>query len=291
VRIGLQDFSVLPVLKATRALEEAFAMHGADVEWVTCSTGMQVVDGLAAGALDLGAVGESPPVFAQAALSPVVYVAGEPPAPEEEAIVVHEQSPVRAVAELRGKTILVTRGANVIYFVVRALEDSGLELGDVELRSLPPGEAREIFIRRQVEAWATWNPMLAEACRTVGCRVLRDARGLASNRTFYVGRRTFVDGHPNLVEAFLGQAAAVGRWANESRGAAVRALAMSVELPLEVVDASFARTPFDTRPIDDESVASQQRIADTFHRLNFIARRVRVRDAVWTPPWIERRSA
>ncbi|HZU84927.1 MAG TPA: aliphatic sulfonate ABC transporter substrate-binding protein [Polyangiaceae bacterium] len=291
VRVGYQAFGVLPLLKATSALEDAVAARGALVEWVTCATGMQVVDALAAGALDVGVVGEAPPIFAQAARAPVVYLAGEPPAPEEEAIVVHDDSPVRTLADLRGKTIAVTRGANVVYFVVRALEEAGLELRDLELRSLAPAEARGLFLSRRVDAWATWNPLLASVCRSAPTRVLRDARGLANNRAFYVGRRAFADKHPDLVEAFLGQVGSVGRWANESRGDAARALAPHVDLPADMLEASLARTPFDARPIDDEAVASQQHIADTFHRLSFITRRLRVGEAVWTPPWTERRSA
>ncbi len=123
VRVGWQSFGVLPLLKATGALEEALLASGAEVEWLSYSAGMQVVDALAAGALDLGIVGEAPPIFAQAARIPVVYLAAEAAAPEGEALVVREQSPLRSIDDLRGKTIAITRGANVVYFVVRALEE------------------------------------------------------------------------------------------------------------------------------------------------------------------------
>jgi sulfonate transport system substrate-binding protein len=204
---------------------------------------------------------------------------------------VHEESGLLSVEDLRGKTIAVTRGANVVYFVVRALEEVGLSLDDVEVRSLPPLEARAAFLRGDVDAWAIWNPLLASVRLTTAARILRDARGLAANRAFYVGSRRFADAHPEVIDAFLGQVGAVGRWANESRGAAVGALAPHVDFPAEALDAALAGTPFDTGPIDAEAVASQQRIADTFYRLNFITRPVHVGDAVWTPPWVERRSA
>jgi aliphatic sulfonates family ABC transporter substrate-binding protein len=291
VRIGHQPFGVLSLLKATRALEEACTALRVEIEWSTCSTGMQVVDAIAAGALDLGVVGESPPIFAQAAGIPIVYLASEPPAPEGEAILVRDASPLLEVADLRGKTVAVTRGANVVYFVVRALEEAGLSLHEVHLRSLPPSEARAAFLQGEVDAWATWNPLLAWIRQTVPSRILRDAQGLASNRAFYVGRRSFAETYPDVVDAFLGQVAAVGRWANESRGAAVGVLAPHVDVPREALDAALARTPFATHPIDAEAVASQQRIADTFHRLNFITRSVRVGDAVWVAAWAHKRSA
>ncbi len=284
VRIADQPFGVLSLMKATGALEDALASHSAEVEWVNCAAGMQVMDALAVGALDLGVVGEAPPIFAQAARAPVVYLAAEPPSPEGEAIVVREASPVVEVTDLRGKAIAVTRGSNVVYFVVRALEERGLSLADVDLRLLPPADARVAFLRGDVDAWAIWNPLLASIRKASPVRVLRDARGLASNRAFYVGRRSFADAHPDVVDAFLGQVGAVGRWANESRGAAVQALAPHVDVPADALDDAFARTRFDLRPLDAEAVASQQSIADTFHRLSLITRPVLVGEAVWTPP-------
>jgi sulfonate transport system substrate-binding protein len=291
VRIGYQPFGVLSLLKATCALEDALGAHGANVEWSECATGMQVIDALAAGALDFGVVGEAPPVFAQAARAPVVYLAVEPPAPEGEAIVVRAQSPVRALVDLRGKSLAVTRGANVVYFVVRALEEAGLTLGDVDVRALAPVDAQRAFASGDVDAWAIWNPHLASLQETLPTRVLRDARGLANNRAFYMGRHAFANAHPEVVQAFLGQVGAVGRWANESRAAAARTLAPHVDLTASMLEAALARTPFDTQPMDREAMDSQQRIADTFHRLELIPRSVDVGEAVWMPPWIIRRSA
>jgi aliphatic sulfonates family ABC transporter substrate-binding protein len=291
LRIGHQPFGVLSLLKATRALEDALAKSGARVEWIEHAAGMQVVEALASGAIDLGVVGEAPPVFAQAAQAPIVYLAAEPPAPEGEAIAVLDPSPVRSLAELRGKSLALTRGANVVYFLVRALEEVGLSLADIDVRTLSPDEARIAFTAGEVDAWAVWNPLLTSVQQSVATRVLRDARGLANNRAFYVGRRAFADAHPDIVQAFLGQVGAVGRWANESRSQAARALAPHVKLSESVIELAFARTPFNTRPIDRETMDAQQHIADTFHRLDLIRRPVRVADAVWIPPWVTRRSA
>jgi sulfonate transport system substrate-binding protein len=291
VRIAHQSFGVLSLLKATAALEDALAARGVRIEWTDCDTGMQVVDALAGGDVDLGVVGEAPPVFAQAAHAPVVYLAAEPPAPEGEAIVVPAGSAARSLRDLRGKVLAVSRGANVVYFVLRALEEAGLAIDDVEVRTLSPVDARAAFERQQVAGWAIWNPLLASLQQTFPTRVLRDARGLASNRAFYVGRRAFADEHPDLVDAFLAQVGAVGRWANESPASAARILAPQLNLATSAVAAALSLTPFDTQPIDAEVVASQQDVADTLHRGRFIARPVNVEEAVWTRPWTVRRSA
>jgi sulfonate transport system substrate-binding protein len=291
VRIGHQALGVLSLLRATCALEDALTGFATNVEWIECATGMHVIDALAAGTLDLGLVGEAPPVFAQAARVSVVYLAAESPAPDAEAIVVPAQSPVRGVADLRGRSLAVSRGASVVYLVVRALEEAGLTLGDVDVRSLSPRDARAAFASGAVDAWAVWNPHLALLQETLPIRILRDARGLASNRAFHVGHRSFADAHPDVVHAFLAQVSAVGRWANKSPAAAARALAPYVNLSASWLEASLARHPFDTQPLDGEAVASQQHIADTLHRVKLIPRAVYVDEIVWTPPATTRRSA
>ena len=254
-------------------------------------TGMQVVDAISTGALDFGVVGEAAPIFAQAAGSQVVYLACEPPAPEGEAIVVHERSAVGTLADLQGKTLAITRGANVVYFVARALEEAGLGLADVNIRAFAPLAARAAFARGEIDAWATWDPFLASLQQAHPTRVLRDARGLADNRAFYVAGRAFADAHRDIVETFVGEVGAVGRWANESRSAVARLLAPHMKITEAALEAALARTPFDARVLDEDALTSQQRVADTLHRLHFITRPVDVWAAALIPPSIARRSA
>jgi aliphatic sulfonates family ABC transporter substrate-binding protein len=291
VRVGHQAFGVLSLLKATRAVEDRLAPRGIEVVWVECATGIELVDALSAGALDLGVVGEAAPIFSQAACGPLVYVGTEPPAPEGEAIVVRDASPLRVLSDVRGRTLAVTRGANVVYFAARALEEAGLALTDVHVRAFPPLAARAAFVRGEVDAWATWDPFLASVEEMLPTRILRDAQGLADNRAFYVARRPFAEAHPEVVEAFLGEVGAVGRWANASRPAAARLLAPQLRLTETALQAALLRTTFNTQPLGPEAMGSQQRIADALHRLGLISRPVNVWEAAWPPPSVARRSA
>jgi sulfonate transport system substrate-binding protein len=291
VRIGHQSFGVLSLLKATRALDDVFASRAARVEWSKHVAGMQIMDGLAVGALDLGLVGEAPPVFAQAEYAPLVYLAAEPPAPQGEGLVVLDRSPVRQVADLAGKAIAVARGSNALYFVVRALEECGLDIQDVHLRQVAPADGHRALLESEVDAWAIWDPLLASVRQTTKVRVLRDARGLVSNRAFYVARRAFADARPDLIDAFLGQLKALGRWVTENRRAAADALAPEADLPADVLELALAATPFDLAPVDAAAMGSQQAIAETLYRVGLINRSVRIADALWVPPAPARRSA
>lgn len=80
------------------------------MSWLEFPAGPQLLEGLNAGAVDIGTAGETPPIFAQAAGVEFVYVGNEPPAPSSEAIVVPQDSPIESVADLRGKKVALNKG-------------------------------------------------------------------------------------------------------------------------------------------------------------------------------------
>ena len=158
VRIGFQKYGALILLKGRGLLERQLKPLGYDVQWVEYPAGPQLLDGLNDGAIDFGATGEAPPIFAQAAGTPLVYVAHEPPAPQGEAILVQKNSAIRSLAELKGKKIALNRGSNVHYLLVKALEKAAIAYSDVETVFLPPDDARRAFDHGSVDAWAIWDP-------------------------------------------------------------------------------------------------------------------------------------
>jgi len=281
VRIGFQRYGLLPLVKASRALERAFAAQSIEVEWHEFATGPQLVDAFAASGLSIGLVGEVPPIFAQAAEVPMVYLAAEAPAPDHEAILVPEHSDVRSVEELRGKTVLVSRGSNVQYFLVLALEAARLSYADVRVVYASPAHARSIFASGQVDAWVTWEPFLGIGQRELGARVLRSAHGLTSNTSYYIGARDFVAGQPELVALFLEQLREVARWMERDQHAAANMLATSLDLPLTAaVPGLLSRG--EPEPFDVSHLVAQQTIADKFRRLGLIDTSVDISRA-WTP--------
>src|SRR5215208_424791 len=138
LRIGYQKYGTLVLLKERGTLEGRLGPAGLSVTWTEFPAGPQLLEGLNVGAIDFGTTGEAPPIFAQAAGAPLIYVANARPAPEGEAILVPEGSPVADVAGLKGRRVALNKGSNVHYLLVRALEASGLSVRDVEPVYLPP---------------------------------------------------------------------------------------------------------------------------------------------------------
>ncbi|WP_342110680.1 sulfonate ABC transporter substrate-binding protein [Methylobacterium sp. SI9] len=288
IRIGYQKYGSLVLLKGRGTLETALQPLGTTVTWSEFPSGPPLMEALNAGAVDFGSAGEAPPIFAQGVSAELRYVATEPPAPRGEAILVPKDSPIRSVAELRGRTIALNKGSNVHYLLVRALEQAGIPYDAVKLAFLAPADANAAFVRGSVDAWAIWDPFLAAAERATGARLLTDGQGIAPNRQFYLSRRGFTDASPEVVSTVLKAIGEVDAWAAGHAESAAAELAPSVGIPAPILSVALGRLSYGVAPLDATVIADQQKVADAFHGLGLLPKPIRVADAVWTPP--ERRA-
>lgn len=285
LRIGYQkSASLLALQKAQGSLERRLAALQADVKWVEFPAGPQLLEGLNVGSVDVGFVGEAPPIFAQAAGANFVYIGNDPAAPEAEAIVVPKDSAIRTLADLKGRRIALNKGSNVHYLLVRALEKAGLKYGDIQPVFLPPADARAAFEKGAVDAWVIWDPFLAAVEKQTGARLLADGRGLVSNHAFYLAERQFTQKHPQLVRALFEDSVEQGRWLKANLKEAARRIAPVQGLDLEVVERTLQRAEYGVAPVTPGVAAEQQKVADAFLELKLIPKPVRIADALPATP-------
>lgn len=281
LRIGFQkSASLLTLQKSSGSLEKRLAPLGVAVKWVEFPAGPQLLEGLNVGAVDVGYVGEAPPIFAQAAGARFVYIGHDPAAPQAEAIVVPRDSALRSVADLKGRKIALNKGSNVHYLLVRALEKQGLAWRDIQPVYLPPADARAAFERGAVDAWVIWDPFLAAVEQQTGARVLQDGRGLVNNYAYYLAERGFAQQQPQVIQALFDDTQAQAAALKADVRAAAAAVAPLQGLPVEVVEKSLSRYQFGVRPLTAAVAAEQQQIADAFHALGLIPKAIRVADAL-----------
>ncbi|MDI4234065.1 sulfonate ABC transporter substrate-binding protein [Bradyrhizobium sp. Arg237L] len=268
-------------LKERGILESKLAPLGWSVTWTEFQAGPQLLESLNLGAADFGPVGEAPPIFAQAAGANIVYAGYEPASPKNEAIIVQKDSPIRTVADLKGKRVALNKGSNVNYLLVRALEANGLNYGDVVPAYLAPADARAAFERGSVDAWVIWDPYYAAAELSLGARTVVDGTGLAPNVSFYMASRPIAEQHSEVLKAVLSAIDEIDGWIKDNRKQFAIELASKTGLPAEVVERGVNRSELGARPIDAATLEGQQEIADTFARLELIPKAVRVTDAAW----------
>ena len=102
------------------------------VKWTEFPAGPQLLEALNVGAIDFGAAGEAPPIFAQAAGAPIWSTS---PTSRRRRRArrswCRRTRRSRRVADLKGKKVALNKGSNVHYLLVKALEKAGLEYADI----------------------------------------------------------------------------------------------------------------------------------------------------------------
>lgn len=283
LRIGFQKSANLLVLqKAQGTLEKKLAAQGVGLKWIEFPAGPQMLEGLNVGSIDVGFVGEAPPIFAQAAGAQFVYIGNDPPGPEAEAIVVPKDSALKSVAELKGRKVALNKGSNVHYLLVRALEKAGLKYSDIQPVFLAPADARAAFEKGAVDAWAIWDPFLAAVEKQTGARQLTDGRGVVNNYAYYLAAKAYVDKNPKVIETLFADTQEQGRWLKANLKQAAALIAPVQGLDVDVVETALHRYPFGVKPLTAAVVAEQQKIADAFFELKLIPKALKVADVVPT---------
>lgn len=283
LRIGYQKSAAnLVIVKQSGWLEQR--LPNTKVSWIEFPAGPQLLEALSVGALEFGLTGDSPPVFAQAAGKDLLYVGAEPPKPDSSAVLVLGDSPLKTLADLKGKRIAVQKGSSAHYLLVRAVDKAGLQWADINPIYLAPADARAAFERKSVDAWAIWDPFYAATELAIKPRALATGRTLASNNSFYLASHPFTTQHPEALQVLFEELTRADRFAQEQRPQAIKLIADFSGLDAGVVSLFLQRRPRSpVGPLSLDTVADQQRVADAFHRLGLIPKPVKVAEIVWRP--------
>ena len=281
LRIGYQkSASVLAWQKKEGTLEKRLSPLGVSVKWVEFPAGPQLLEGLNVGSVDVGFVGEAPPIFAQAAGANFVYIGNDPAAPQAEALVVQKDSPIKSVAELKGKKIVLNKGSNVHYLLVKLLEKNGLKYSDIQTVFLPPADARAAFEKGAVDAWVIWDPFLAASQAQIGARILADGSGVVNNYSYYLAERGYAQKNPQVIKTLFDDTVEQGRWIKANVKAAAAAIAPLQGLDADVLEVALRRAEYRVTPLTPQVAVDQQKIADTFFELKLIPKPIVINEAL-----------
>ena len=280
VRIGFQRAGLFPAVKQRHTVEDALKPRGIEVKWVEFSFGPPLLEALNTGNIDFGYTGDAPPIFAQAARANLLYVAALPAAGNNEAIVVPENSPIKTLADLKGKKIGFAKGSSAHNTTVAALEKAGLSYSDITPVYLAPADGATAFAGGSIDAWTIWDPYLA-LTEKGKVRLLVSAKDVHESNAFFLANKDFTGQHPDIVALLNQTFAQESKWADQHREEIVKTLHEATGFDTEAVARAVERSQFLVTPVTDSIVASQQATADRFFKLSLIPKAITVKDIVW----------
>jgi len=265
LRLDFATYSpVSLLLKESGRLEQDLAAEGVTVRWVQSLGSNKALEFLNSGSLDFGSTASAAALLGRIGGNPIraVYAYSRP---EWTALVVPGDSPIRTVADLKGKRIAVTRGTDPHIFMVRALAEAGLSQDDVKPVLLQHPDGKQALLRGDVDAWAGLDPLMASAELESGARLLYRNPAFNSWGALSV-RDAFAAENPALVRKVLAAYETARQHALAHPEALAAALANQTRLPDSVVARQLGRTdisqgrllPAQTQSVVESGLAMQK---------------------------------
>ncbi|MDL4913408.1 MAG: sulfonate ABC transporter substrate-binding protein [Enterobacterales bacterium endosymbiont of Blomia tropicalis] len=282
-RVGYQKGSVSMVLAKTHQMLEQRFPH-TKIQWIEFPAGPQMLEALNINSIDFGSTGDIPPLFAQAAGADLLYVGSEPPKPKAEVILVAKNSPLKSVADLKGKKVAFQKGSSSHNLLLRALKQAGLNFTDIQPVYLTPADARAAFQQGDVDAWVIWDPYYSAALLQGNVRVLADGSKLNQTGSFYLATRKFTEAHGDFIQNVLKIFSDADALTVSQRQQSIELLAKAMGLP-EPVIASYLdhRPPSTITTVSAKTAAAQQQTADLFYASHLMPVKVSINDRLWHP--------
>lgn len=284
-KVGFQKGAAILVLgREQQVIEKRLKPLGVDtVQWVEFQFGPPMLEALGVGAIDIGSVGDTPPIFAQAAGSPLVYVAATPSS--QHAVLVKQESSIKTLADLKGKRVAFGRGSSAHNVTIKALALAGLSLKDIVPTYLAPADATAAFNGGTIDAWVVWDPFFAIAQERYNARIIADTsdKRLASS-SYYLSSRDFADKYPAVLWAALDEICKLTQWSGEHRDELAKLAASVTSIDEKSWQIAFARAGFTFGEVTPAHIAEQQQLADTFYDLGIVPKKFTVSDIVWHRP-------
>ncbi|MFB0492637.1 sulfonate transport system substrate-binding protein [Methylobacterium sp. OAE515] len=266
LRVGDQRGNARALMEAAGVLEGLPYR----LEWSEFPAAAPLLEALNAGAIDAGGVGDAPFTFAAAAGVPVKAFLAFRNRQDGLAILVRPDSPIRAVADLKGRRIATNRGSIGHQVVLAALEEAGLPADSVIFSFLPPADAKLALASGAVDAWSTWEPYTSAAELAGLVRVVRDGNGITPGLSYAVASEVALKAKRALLADYAARLARARAWALRDPAPYAAVWSKLIGLPEAVPLRWFGRAQYRTVPIDADVIAGEQRIIDLYVRAGLI---------------------
>lgn len=247
------------------------------IEWASFQGAAPLFEAVVSGDVDTAIAADTPALAAAAGGARVKVVAASVSSPRGVAILVPPGSPIKTVADLKGRNVIVSsaRGSVAHFLLFGALREAGLKPGDVVTGFMLPSDAAVAFSSGKIEAWATFGTYQASA-EIQGARIVRDGVGINSGiGVIAASDAALADpGKRAALADVLQRLALSNTWANAHPKEYEVVFQRLTGLPPDVVKLVVGRDRPQMRPVDQEIVRQLQEVADTFYEAKLFPRRV-----------------
>ncbi|HLG80956.1 MAG TPA: ABC transporter substrate-binding protein [Bradyrhizobium sp.] len=250
------------------------------IEWSEFPAAAPILEALNAGALDVGYTGDLAFLSVYAAGAPIKAIGGTRSDPHTQAILVRQDSPIKSVADLKGKRLAGTRGGWGQFLIDATLEKSGNKIEDATFAPLGPVDAKIALLAGSIDGWAVWEPYVSYARLKDGARVVADGEGLTPTITFIVASDSAIASKRAALADLVQRLDKARLWSLDHLGEYARSTAELTRLPEDVLLAAYTAQRTSPIAIDEQVVKEVQAAADRATRYGILSKTLDVSKAV-----------
>jgi len=236
------------------------------VAFSTFTSGPPQIEAATAGKIDFAVTGNTPPIFGAASNAKIRIVSAYANTARGDQILIPADSPLRSVADLKGKKILVGKGSSAHGHLLLQLQRAGLTVKDVQLVFLQPADAITALSQDRADAWAIWDPYTALAAQQIRVRTLADATGVANGDAFGIASvAALQDAKRNsALSDFVQRVARASLWAQTHPDQWYEKYAAAIGIDPAVARTAQSRTLRLPIALDPQVIDSEQQLTDIF---------------------------
>ncbi|MNZ20105.1 putative aliphatic sulfonates-binding protein precursor [compost metagenome] len=260
--VGDQSFNARAVMEAAGVLDDL----PYTLEWKQFTAGSPVAEALNVGSLDIGLLGDAPPLFLGALGAPIKVIAVSRQNLEGVAILARKDSNIHRLEDLRGKRAAIWKGSWSQQLLFSALDKAAVPRDALELRYLSALDASHALDGGSVDVIATWEPYVTQQERQ-GARVLATAEGLIPAQSFVVANAKAVEAKRAQISDFLQRLKKARDWTLSDPAhteAYADAWARRTRADRDIARAWFARARTDVAALNPQVIVEAQKTVDFF---------------------------
>jgi sulfonate transport system substrate-binding protein len=250
------------------------------IEWSEFPAAAPILEALNAGALDFGYTGDLAFLTVYAAGAPIKAIGGTRSDARTQAILVRKDSPIKTIADLRGKRLAGTRGGWGQFLIDATLEKAGAGINDATFAPLGPVDAKIALVAGSIDGWAVWEPYVSYATLKDNARVVADGAGLTPTITFYVASDQAIAAKRAAVQDLVQRLNKARLWSLDHVAEYAKATAELTKLPEDVLLSAYTAQRTDAIVIDAGVVKEIQEASDRATRYGILSKTLDVDKAL-----------
>ena len=209
IKVGLQ---AVPPDEVYR-VKDWGTKYNLKVDIANYSSGNEILKAFIAGQIDIGD-GGSGRLVTMAAMQPDLFyiIATDEYGGDRYGVIVAKNSPIKSVAELKGKKIGAVAGSGCFSTFRVFLDKNGMKESDFQIVNMKVEDLRAAVQQGIVDAAVAWEPHVSIG-ETMGViRRIQSMKGVSESPNLVLVRRKFADAHPEAVARYIATLIDVGKY-------------------------------------------------------------------------------